>query len=105
MTVDKGARLGHYEIVAALGRGAIDDGAAFFRACGAGFRSGSSHADGMGTGNVETLKRGFHEQAILCGYLGDELIAAPIAAIGVSAASPEGIRPILAGANACETCR
>lgn len=30
-------------------------------------------------GSVETLKEGFHEQAILCGYLGDELIAAPVA--------------------------
>ena len=37
------------------------------------------YADGMRTGDVETLKRGFHEQAILCGYLGDDLIAGPIA--------------------------
>lgn len=36
------------------------------------------YAEGTQTGNVETLKKGFHEQAILCGYLGDELIAAPI---------------------------
>ena len=36
------------------------------------------YADGMRTGNVETLQRGFHEQAILCGYLGDQLIAGPI---------------------------
>ena len=27
------------------------------------------YAEGMRTGDVETLKRGFHEQAILCGYL------------------------------------
>jgi hypothetical protein len=33
----------------------------------------------MRTGDVETLKRAFHEQAILCGYLGDDLIAGPIA--------------------------
>ena len=47
-----------------------------------GIREAIAHyADGMRTGNVETLKRGFHEQAILCGYLGDELIAAPIAAL------------------------
>jgi protease I len=39
----------------------------------------TQYADGMRTGDVETLKRGFHEQAILCGYLGDQLIAAPIA--------------------------
>lgn len=39
------------------------------------------YVDGMRTGSVETLKRGFHEQAILCGYLGDELIAAPIGAL------------------------
>src|SRR5262245_61788407 len=45
-----------------------------------GIRGAISHyADGMRTGNAETLKRGFHEQAILCGYLGDQLIAAPIA--------------------------
>ena len=36
------------------------------------------YVEGTRTGNVETLKEGFHEQAILCGYLGDELIAAPI---------------------------
>jgi hypothetical protein len=36
------------------------------------------YAEGMQTGNVETLKRGFHDQAILCGYLGDHLIAGPI---------------------------
>ena len=39
------------------------------------------YTEGMRTGDVETLKRGFHEQAILCGYLGDDLIAAPIAAL------------------------
>ena len=33
------------------------------------------YAEGMRTGDVETLKRGFHEQAILCGYLGDDFIA------------------------------
>ncbi len=37
------------------------------------------YTDGMRTGAVETLKRAFHEQAILCGYLGDDLIAGPIA--------------------------
>jgi hypothetical protein len=37
------------------------------------------YVEGMRTGDVETLKRGFHEQAILCGYLGDALIAGPIA--------------------------
>ncbi len=36
------------------------------------------YGEGMRTGNVETLKEGFHQQAILCGYLGDEMIAAPI---------------------------
>lgn len=36
------------------------------------------YAEGMRTGNVETLKEGFHQLAILCGYLGDERIAAPI---------------------------
>ena len=47
-----------------------------------GIRDAIAHyVDGMRTGNIETLKRGFHEQAILCGYLGDELIAAPIAAL------------------------
>jgi Putative lumazine-binding len=37
------------------------------------------YAEGMRTHNVESLKRAFHEQAILCGYLGDDLIAGPIA--------------------------
>ena len=41
----------------------------------------ADYADGMRTGNIESLKRAFHEQAILCGYLGDELIAAPIVAL------------------------
>ena len=41
----------------------------------------ASYVEGMRTGDVETLKRGFHEQAILCGYLGDDLIAGPIAAL------------------------
>ncbi|CAN5758445.1 nuclear transport factor 2 family protein [soil metagenome] len=36
------------------------------------------YAEGMRTGSVEILKKGFHQQAILCGYLGDEMIAAPI---------------------------
>ena len=36
------------------------------------------YVDGTRAGNVDTLKKGFHEQAILCGYLGDDLIAAPI---------------------------
>ena len=36
------------------------------------------YAEGMRTANVESLKRAFHEQAILCGYLGDDSMAAPI---------------------------
>jgi hypothetical protein len=36
------------------------------------------YVEGMRTGNVETLRKGFHQLAILCGYLGDEMIAAPI---------------------------
>jgi hypothetical protein len=39
------------------------------------------YTEGMRTGDVETLKRGFHEHAILCGYLGDDLIVGPIAAL------------------------
>ncbi|MEO7271197.1 MAG: nuclear transport factor 2 family protein [Vicinamibacterales bacterium] len=35
----------------------------------------------MKTGASATMKGAFHEQAILCGYLGDDLIAAPIAAL------------------------
>jgi len=47
-----------------------------------GIREAIAHyVDGMQSGDIETLKRGFHEQAILCGYLGDDLIAAPIAAL------------------------
>lgn len=36
------------------------------------------YSQGMGTANVEILKKAFHELAILCGYLGDEQIAARI---------------------------
>ena len=36
------------------------------------------YAEGMRTANVENLKRAFHEQSILCGYLGDDSMAAPI---------------------------
>ena len=36
------------------------------------------YEEGMRLGAVDTLKRAFHEQAILCGYLGDDLIAGPI---------------------------
>lgn len=36
------------------------------------------YAEGTRTGRVEILKEGFHQHAILCGYLGDEMIAAPI---------------------------
>jgi len=39
------------------------------------------YAVGMRTHDVLSLKRAFHEQAILCGYLGDDLIAGPIAAL------------------------
>lgn len=38
----------------------------------------SYYAEGTRTGRVEILKEGFHQHAILCGYLGDEMIAAPI---------------------------
>ena len=36
------------------------------------------YSEGMRNANIESLKQAFHEQAILCGYLGDELITAPI---------------------------
>ncbi len=36
------------------------------------------YADGMRTADVDVLKKAFHPTAILSGYLGDELIAAPI---------------------------
>ena len=36
------------------------------------------YARGMEMGNVEIMRGAFHDQAILCGYLGDDLIAAPI---------------------------
>src|SRR5688572_1539957 len=41
----------------------------------------NNYIEGMRTGNVEVLRQGFHQQAILCGYLGDEMIAAPIEAL------------------------
>ncbi len=44
-----------------------------------GIREAINHyAEGMGAAKVEILKEAFHRQAILCGYLGDEMIAAPI---------------------------
>ena len=36
------------------------------------------YSEGMRTADVETLRKAFHQQAILCGYLGDDMIAAPI---------------------------
>lgn len=36
------------------------------------------YAEGMGTANVEILKEAFHQPAILCDYLDDEMIASPI---------------------------
>jgi hypothetical protein len=36
------------------------------------------YADGMRTADVAVLRQAFHELATLCGYLSDELIAAPI---------------------------
>lgn len=36
------------------------------------------YAEGMRTADVEILKHAFDRQAILCGYLGDEMITAPI---------------------------
>ena len=38
----------------------------------------NNYSAGMKTADVETLKKAFHQLAILCGYLGDDLIAAPI---------------------------
>jgi len=47
-----------------------------------GIRGAIAHyVEGMRTHDVEALQRGFHRQAILCGYLGDDLIADPIAAL------------------------
>ena len=47
-----------------------------------GIREAVQHyVEGMRTHKVDGLKQGFHQQAILCGYLGDDLIAAPIAAL------------------------
>ena len=36
------------------------------------------YSNGMKSADVASLKNAFHELAILCGYIGDELIAAPI---------------------------
>jgi len=36
------------------------------------------YSEGMRTADAATLRKAFHEQAILCGYIGDEMIAAPI---------------------------
>ena len=39
----------------------------------------TNYAEGMRTHTVATMQQAFHAQAILCGYLGDHLIAGPIA--------------------------
>jgi hypothetical protein len=45
-----------------------------------GIRGAIAHyVEGMRTHDVETLQRGFHQEAILRGYLGDDVIAGPIA--------------------------
>jgi hypothetical protein len=36
------------------------------------------YAEGMRTADAAILKKAFHDLAILCGYIGDEMIAAPI---------------------------
>jgi hypothetical protein len=36
------------------------------------------YSEGMRMADADTLRKAFHEQAILCGYIGDEMIAAPI---------------------------
>jgi len=36
------------------------------------------YSEGMRTADVQVLKKAFHQLAILCGYIGDEMIAAPI---------------------------
>jgi hypothetical protein len=36
------------------------------------------YIEGVRTGDVDTLKRGFHPQAIMCGYLGETVLATPI---------------------------
>ena len=60
------------------------------------------YAEGMRTGDVATLKRGFHEQALLCGYLGDDLIVGPIAELyGWVAANPA--RAATGDPFSCET--
>ena len=47
-----------------------------------GIREAVQHyVEGMRTHKADGLKEGFHQQAILCGYLGDEMIAAPIEAL------------------------
>lgn len=36
------------------------------------------YIEGLREGSVETLKQAFHEQATMCGYLGDEMMIVPI---------------------------
>ena len=36
------------------------------------------YVEGIRNGDVEILKRGFHPQAVMCGYLGDSVLATPI---------------------------
>ena len=59
------------------------------------------YAEGMKAHDVGALKRAFHEQAILCGYLGDDLIAGPIAELYAWIASNPS--PVASGdAYACD---
>ncbi|HKP70270.1 MAG TPA: nuclear transport factor 2 family protein [Pyrinomonadaceae bacterium] len=45
----------------------------------AGIREAIDHySDGMKNARVESLKKAFHDLAILCGYIDDQMIAAPI---------------------------
>lgn len=36
------------------------------------------YIDGLREGSVEILKQAFHEQATMCGYLGEDLLVVPI---------------------------
>lgn len=44
-------------------------------------RTIDNYCEGMRTSDAGILKEAFHTQAILCGYLGDQMIAAPIQAL------------------------
>ena len=50
----------------------------------------NDYVEGVRTGDVEILKRAFHAQAIMCGYLGDSFGSGGVLIAGHDAFRPDG---------------